>query len=47
MTSPKDYPEVWQIPKRIVNGERPPEKSKSLITINNGFSALQDDEAGG
>ena len=26
-----------------VNEKRPPAKSKSLITINNGFSALQDD----
>ena len=25
------------------NGKRPPAKSKSLITINNGFSALQND----
>ena len=42
-TSSKDYSEVWQIPTRTVNGKRPLAKSKSLVTISNGFSALQDD----
>ena len=42
-TSSKDHSEVWQIPTRTVNEKRPPTKSKSLITTNNGFSALQDD----
>ena len=42
-TSSTDYSEVLQIPTKTVNGKRPPAKSESLITINNGFSALQDD----
>ena len=42
-TSSKDHSKVWQIPTRTVNEKRPPAKSKSLITVNNGFSALQDD----
>ena len=42
-TSSKDHSEVWQIPTRTVNEKRPPEKSNSLITVNNRFSALQHD----
>ena len=42
-TSSKDHSEVWQIPTRTVNEKRPPEKSKSLITVHNRFSALQHD----
>ena len=42
-TSSKDHSEVWKIPTRTVNEKRPPAKLKSLITVNNGFSALQDD----
>ena len=41
--SSKDHSEVWQIPTRTVNEKRPRAKSKSLITVNNGLSALQDD----
>ena len=40
-TSSKDYSEVWKLPTRTVNGKRLLTKSKSLITINNGFSAFK------